>query len=156
MSFGLELYSSETYRKIHFVGTPSKALFKKYFPNLKNTYQDIEASKLALYHAYCSMAGNFPQILWTEISKNFEKDLDISADSLKPYLKQITSNFISNGETSVTGPLVRNENRTLIRHLDALANKPLQGIYFSFMNLFRKNHKMEKPHESRGISSDQI
>ena len=154
MSFGDELYSKDTYRSINFVGTAGHSDFVTCFPKLKNNYAQIKAEKLALYHAYCSMAGNFPQILWTELSQNFEKELGINSDVLKPYLKQVTTNFIEQGPSALTGPLVRNDNRTVIRHLDALTGRPLQSIYFSFMNFFKK--RTEKPHESSGISTNQI
>lgn len=156
MSFGNELYSKNVYQSMHFVGTSTETDFKSIFPKLKNTYHKIEPQKLALYHAYCSMAGNFPQILWSELSEKFENEVLVTPEALKPYLKQITENFIRQGPSATTGPLVRNDNRTVVRHLDALSGKSLQGIYFSFVNLFQKKQRMETPHESRGISTDQI
>jgi hypothetical protein len=49
----------------------------------------LNSQDKALYHALCVLAGNFPQMLWNEVSEKMQL-LEIPEASLDLYIKQIT------------------------------------------------------------------
>jgi hypothetical protein len=78
------------------------------------------------------MAGNFSQMLWKGISDRFEQQFDLPANVLHPYLRQLADNFIQAPESALTGPLVRRDQSTIERNINALDGDPLQDLYRAF------------------------
>lgn len=133
MTFGSSLYDLETYKNIPFI-IDEGLDFKEIFPLFDNPVYDLNVEYKAIYHAFCVMAGNFSQMLWKKISEEMP-NIDLPQDVMSIYLAQNTANFIANPKTSATGPLVRGDFQTIQKHIQALSNHPLLGVYKSFMAL---------------------
>ena len=82
------------------------------------------------------MAGNFPQMLWAEVSRICDEK-NIPASAFDGYLRQCVENFISDGAASLTGPFGRRDLLTVEKNKSALP-APLKNIYHSFETEFLK------------------
>jgi len=136
MTFADCLYELDTYQSVPFILEAGHS-FDQLFPNLPNPHFVISAEDKARYHAMCVMAGNFSHVLWKGISDRFEQQLELPAETLQPYLKQITDNFIAAPETALTGPLVRSDQQTIKHNLQALDGDPLQDLYHAFVCFYQ-------------------
>jgi predicted short-subunit dehydrogenase-like oxidoreductase (DUF2520 family) len=136
MTFPDDLYQLDTYRSVPFMLEAGHS-FDQLFPNLPNPHFVINVEDKTRYHAMCVMAGNFPQILWKGISDRFEKQFELPAEILQPYLKQVVANFIQTPEAALTGPLVRNDQVTIERNLTALRDDPLHDLYQAFQRFYQ-------------------
>ncbi len=137
MTFADELYELQTYRSVPFILEEGQR-FAELFPSLCNPHFSINAEDKVRYHAMCVMAGNFSQLLWKGVSDRFEEQYKLPAKLLQPYLKQLMTNFKQAPETSLTGPLARNDVQTIGHHLNALAGDPMQDLYQAFV-VFHQN-----------------
>jgi predicted short-subunit dehydrogenase-like oxidoreductase (DUF2520 family) len=142
MTFGDELYDPAVYRRMAFVCERGAPPFGELFPELANPHFAIEPADKALYHALCTMAGNFTTLLWLRAFAVFEGRLELPRAALYPYLEQTAANLERSAEP-LTGPLARGDHRTLERHLAALAGDPFEPIYRSFLIA----HRVELPGE---------
>jgi predicted short-subunit dehydrogenase-like oxidoreductase (DUF2520 family) len=139
-TFGPTLYPLKTYENTPFVlmreeWEGASGLKTQIKDNFKNPLIEIPKSKRGLYHAYCVMMANFPQMLWDEVMKESNFNLHQSTPMFEPILRQATENFIEHGSLALTGPLVRGDRATLSRHQDALSGSKLLGIYQAFVKL---------------------
>lgn len=132
MTFGPEPYDLETYRSIPFVTEDDGASFKDIFPNLSNPSWAIAPENKPLYHALCVMAGNFPTLLWSKVTGEFEDRLGLPGDILRPYLARTLENTLQNGNGALTGPLARGDRGTVQRNLAALGDDTYTDIYRAF------------------------
>jgi len=101
-------------------------------PGLPNPHFEIAPAHKAHYHALCVMAGNFSQILWQAVVTRFGS-VGLPAETLDPYLRQVTDNFIAARGSALTGPLSRGDKATIERNLAALAGDGLQHLYRAFL-----------------------
>ncbi len=147
MTFGPELYEGAFYAKVPFVTDADESTIRRLFPKMRNPVYKIKASQKALYHAYCVAAGNFPQILWSEVRRGLQQDIGLPPETMTPFLQTTMNNFLKYGDSALTGPLVRGDNKTQVRNLDALHGSPLQDLYFAFINLF-KTSKIRRGRET--------
>ena len=136
MTFSDELYELDTYKAVPFMCEAGHR-FSETFPGLPNPHFPISIQDKARYHALCVMAGNFSQILWKGVSDRFEQQFDLPASTLNPYLDQVVNNFIQKPDSSLTGPLVRNDQVTIERNIDALNDDPLQDLYRAFVQFYQ-------------------
>ncbi len=141
MTFGPDLYTLETYKRMVFITEAGRAALPDLLPDLPNRNLAIAPEKKKLYHALCSMSGNFSVLLWEHVMARFEADLGLPREVLTPYLEQITYNLGHAQESALTGPLVRGDVSTLIQHLDALAGQPDQKLYYAFLNFYLEQKK---------------
>lgn len=141
MTFSKTPMAKADFDKIHFVLTApvqtspidNKDLaFSDILPGLKNRYSFLSADKKALYHALCVVAGNFPVILWSEVQAQFQS-LQLPKEALNTYLDHVTSNFKRDGTSALTGPIVRNDIKTINDNLNALNGNSLKTIYEAFL-----------------------
>lgn len=137
MTFSKTPMLQADFDKIHFVLTAPAALktqplFNDFLPGLTNTHSFINPEQKALYHALCVVAGNFPIILWTEVLAQFQ-NLKLPKEALNTYLNRVTSNFKNEGANALTGPIVRNDLKTIKDNLHALNGNLLEPIYESFL-----------------------
>ena len=142
MTFAQNLYDLETYQSIPFV-CDEGADFTYLFPQLYNQSFNIPKTDKAYYHALCVMAGNFTQTLMRETSDQLNHQLKLPDSILFPYLLQNTKNFINNPDDSATGPIQRNDFTTVSKHLRALKNNPLEGVYQSFVTQAQQLGRVE-------------
>lgn len=135
MTFSEELYDLETYRNIPFVIERGGLAFHQLLPGLKNRSYEIEPSQKGLYHALCSLAGNFTVMLWEKAFSDFSSKLGLPQEILTPYLSRITENLANapKGTSVLTGPLVRRDQTTVDKHLHQLENDPYQDVYAAFV-----------------------
>lgn len=142
MTFADQLYDLDTYRSVPFMVEPGHD-FGEMFPALPNPHFAINVEDKARYHALCVMAGNFSQVMWKGISDRFEQQLNLPADSLHPYLKQVAANFMQAPASALTGPLVRNDQQTIERNIQSLDEDPLQDLYRAFVRFYQSDKEQE-------------
>lgn len=135
MTFADEIYSDEIYKKITFAITGFENLSEA-LPGFENPFFKISAQDKPLYHALCVVAGNFPQMLWSEVSKTcLQKNIPFEAFNL--FLRQSLENFVWSGASAITGPIARNDLATVEKNKAALPSK-LKNIYSVFSSEFLK------------------
>lgn len=135
MSFPKALLPVETYRKIHFIINGFENLTEA-LPSFNNNFSILNQKNKSLYHALCVMAGNFPQMLWSEVAKNLN-ELEVPPQALDIYIRQITENYLNLKEQALTGPLVRNDQKTISNNIFSLEkNTQLKNIYTCFNKEF--------------------
>jgi predicted short-subunit dehydrogenase-like oxidoreductase (DUF2520 family) len=142
MTFSDRLYPLDTYQRMPFIHETGFS-FSQLFPGLPNPHFAIDVEDKSRYHAMCVMAGNFTQLLWKSISDRFERQLELPAATLKPYLGQVAENFIQAPESALTGPLTRNDRQTIDRNLKSLDADPLQDLYAAFMRFYQQEKAQE-------------
>lgn len=141
MTFGAELYDLKTYLGIPFVTEKGEACFSNLFPELSNPSYQISVSDKVRYHALCVMAGNFSMLLWQKLFRDFEKKLKLPREVAFPYLEQVTKNLKNNSEFNLTGPLARNDQEILLKHLTVLEGDTYQDIYQAFIKAYQSESK---------------
>lgn len=135
MSFPQALLPDTTYPQIHFVINGAHSLHDL-LPNFSNSFSILDAEKKALYHALCVLAGNFPQLLWNEVSQQMD-NLKLPPAALDLYIRQITENYLIGKESAITGPLVRKDFSTIEKNISSLkSHQKLNQIYTSFSKEF--------------------
>jgi len=141
-TFHNSLYDLETYKSIPFITEKGRKTFYELFPELPNASYEIEASQKSLYHAWCSIAGNFTSILWAEFFNRLENKFHLPKETAFPYLKQVATNTLAN-PNSLTGPLVRGDKETIQKHLETLRDDDFYKIYNSFKELYENKTRKE-------------
>lgn len=139
MTFSTELYSEATYRQIHFVIQSNSFGYSKLqqiIPDMPNASTELPSSMASYYHAMCVMAGNMPQILWQKVNSEFKK-LKLPEDALNNYLRQTLANFIASPQSALTGPIARNDSKTIEANLNSLKQDQFQEVYQAFVNVKR-------------------
>lgn len=130
MSFTQELYSVDFYRQIHFVVDNCEQL-SEIMPAFENTFTRLTADEKKLYHSLCVVAGNFPQLLWSQAEKLFGQ-LQIPTRASDLYIRQITDNYLNLKGQALTGPLVRGDEPTIESNIESLRIAPqLQRVYLA-------------------------
>lgn len=134
MTFGFDLYEASVYPSLYFVGTESATEFRRLFPQLPNTYQQISIADKSLYHSLCVLSGNATTLLWELVFREFAA-LGMDAKALKPYLQQIAANIECEADGRFTGPWYRDDKKTIQQHLSVLDGTPLAPLYKEFHDL---------------------
>ncbi len=135
MTFSDNLYPLDFYTTIPLVGIKGQPQVINVLPFSNNPYYEIEADQKGLYHALCVLGGNFTNLLWSKVFKEFES-LHIPAQALYPYMDQILENVKLNAQKSLTGPLARRDIGTIQAHLDKLKEDPYFDVYKSFVKAY--------------------
>jgi predicted short-subunit dehydrogenase-like oxidoreductase (DUF2520 family) len=78
------------------------------------------------------MAGNFPTLLWSKVTGDFEERLGLPGDILRPYLARTLENTFRDGARALTGPLARGDRGTVRRNLAALGDDTYADVYRAF------------------------
>lgn len=141
MTFANELYSLDKYLQIPFICEESGKPFNLLLPGLSNYHVFIPRSKMAYYHALCVVANNFTTILWQDVAKKMQINLNIEFDLLKPILQQTMGNISTHIQESLTGPFARNDLTTMENNLNALRQDDLQIIYNAFISYHELKNK---------------
>ncbi len=134
MTFPFELFSPEIYSKIFFALTGASTL-EEVLPNFSNPAFQLSEKEKPLYHALCVVAGNFPQLLWNQVEEK-RRDLKIPEAAFNLYLQQSLNNFLKLKAKALTGPIVRQDFKTISLNTAALAHTKLQSIYTAFVKEF--------------------
>lgn len=140
-NFTHQLYDEKTYEKIPFVIEKGLHSFREIFPQLSNPSYEISKKDRPLYHALCVMSGNFPTILWQACSKVYSKKMKLPPTFFAPYIQNCVEQFVQDPEKALTGPLIRNDKKTIEKNLKSLKKTPLHDIYKSFVKQYPKLKK---------------
>ena len=139
MTFGAELEDADWYPLIPFVTEEGHTL-EKLLPGFPNRSWPIPAAARPLYHALCSLAGNFSFLLWKNIGDEFEKTLGLPRSLLQPFLFQAVMNSAHPTAANFTGPVARGDWETVRRHLNSLHSRPdLLKAYRSYLELAKES-----------------
>lgn len=136
MAFSSNLYSEDIYPRIPFILEYDSPAFDILLPKLPNPHFRIPKHDKTFYHALCVLGGNFTCLLWQKLFQEFAQRWQIPREALHLYLQQNVANLINQPEQALTGPLVRNDQLTLIKNLAALQGDPFQQVYESFVNAY--------------------
>lgn len=137
MSFSTELYPKEFYGGLNFV-TTSELHRDQLIPKITNPLHTIRKEEKAYYHAMCVLAGNGSVLLWQKFI--FEmKQMGISHEASLQYCTRIFQNILSNPQTALTGPLVRNDRKTLLEDLRALESDPYQNVLQALIGAYHQS-----------------
>ncbi len=136
MTFGSELYDLELYQSIPFICEAEGPGFSELMPGLPNPHTAIPRADKAIYHALCVLSGNFTTLLWRKFFAELKDRWGIPSSLAHPYLKQITQNLIHRPESALTGPLAREDWRTIESNQNALADDPYGEVYASFVKAY--------------------
>ena len=142
MTFADDPYALETYQSVPFM-LEAGYHFDDLFPNLSNPHFAIKVEDKAGYHALCVMAGNFSQLMWKSVSERFEQQFKLPTGTLNPYLERLAGNFVKAPNAALTGPLIRNDQHTIERNINALDGDPLQDLYRAFVRFYQSNESLE-------------
>lgn len=142
ISFGSSVYDLETYQKIPFI-CEEGAPFNELFPKLSNPHYSISRELKPYYHALCVMSGNFSVLLWQKLLTTLEYSFAIPHEVAFPYLKSTTDHLIENYKHSLTGPLIRNDYKTINQNLQSLERDPFLEIYKTFVKVFSENRRKD-------------
>ena len=137
MTFGQERFDQETYESILFVQQDDTPDFKNIFPCLTNPSIKISAQDKAYYHALCVMANNFTTLLWQKFFQEMSQRFNAHEDAMKTFLNQTLTNISANPEHALTGPLIRNDQNTLKKNMEALSHDPFLCVYQSFVQSYQ-------------------
>jgi predicted short-subunit dehydrogenase-like oxidoreductase (DUF2520 family) len=141
MTFNPTLYDLATYQKIPFILEKSGHAFAELLPNLSNPHYYIPTELKSFYHALCVMSGNFTAILWQKFFTELETTFQLPKALLHPYMQQIFHNLQQQPELALTGPLIRNDQKTIAANLQALQHDPFQKIYQVFVETYQQGEK---------------
>lgn len=141
MTFSFELYDKHVYETMSFVSPASTPSLKELLPELDNPHYLIPEGSEALYHALCVLSGNGTTLLWQTVLTQFQQKFSIPSSALWPYLEQIVQNLQKNPTTALTGPWVRNDEKTIQRNEQALAGSSLLKIYHSLSENYQSRAK---------------
>jgi predicted short-subunit dehydrogenase-like oxidoreductase (DUF2520 family) len=137
MTFNEDLYDFETYKSIPFVVDNNDIIKKKYLVDFPNKVYFLNKELKPLYHSLCVIGGNFSCILWQGVIENFSRELKLPKEILIPFIIQIFSNILRDEKKALTGPLIRGDEMTIKKNLDALCNKPEKELYEAFIKYYR-------------------
>ena len=139
MTFGDELYPLETYRQIPFVVERPHHL-KDLLPEIENRSFQILPQDKARYHSLCVMSGNFSMLLWRKMFEDFERHLGLPREVAIPYMKQVFEN-LQKDPTNLTGPLERQDRKTISANLESLRTDPYLAVYQGFVKAYEGGSK---------------
>lgn len=137
MSFNTDLYDASLYPTIPFAIAEKGPSLAELLPGLANPSFRLPSAKRDLYHALCVMGGNFSTMLWQQFFDGMQQSLGIDRALLLPYVNQVSQNTMQS-DHAVTGPLVRGDQGTIAKHLNALGDDPLAHVYRAMLNLHQE------------------
>lgn len=143
MTFSNSLYPKNRYLTIHFVVDRDAPSFEKLLPGVPNPHSYLDKDLKEKYHALCVLSGNYSCMLWQKLFATFENEFNIPLSAAHPYLQQQTQNIIDNYQLALTGPLVRNDEKTIIKNLSALSFDSFQQVYQSFVSCYQQQREGE-------------
>lgn len=138
MSFTPSVYTIDIYQSIWFITEQEGLSFNALLPGVPNQHAAIPKKDKNLYHSLCVLSSNFTCLLWQKLFTTLEQQWHIPSAAAQPILKQVMTNLINNPQTALTGPLVRNDQNTIQRNLQALENDPYQDVYQAFVQAYQQ------------------
>lgn len=140
MTFSHDLYEVDSYRHIPFIVDEDAPDFSQLLPGLSNPQYRLSKKLKPKYHALCVLSGNFSCMLWNKLFDDFEGELNLPATLAHPYLQQQVRNLLTHPKQALTGPLVRNDQKTITNNIAALAGDEFQAVYQSFVRCYSEQN----------------
>jgi predicted short-subunit dehydrogenase-like oxidoreductase (DUF2520 family) len=141
MSFGHTLHSEDIYRQMWFIVEDNNKTFAELLPNLPNSSKTIPSDAKGLYHSLCVLSSNFTCLLWQKMLNTLQNEWQIPSEAVYPILQQVMNNITHDHNTALTGPLLRNDEKTIHNNLQALADDPYQAVYQAFVLAYQQEKK---------------
>ena len=136
MSFSNTFLDLETYSSIPFVGCEENDVFRRTFPSfMQNPYYQIEPQQKVKYHALCVLVNNCAMQLWARSVDEASAQMGLPVSIFDPIIQRSASSWVEDKASGITGPLVRNDLKTIEAHLGALDDEPLLKLYKAFLEL---------------------
>jgi hypothetical protein len=136
MSYGPYLYDLQSYKQVPLVSTAEIGLSE-----LPNPKFHIPSESKARYHALCVIAGNFSVLIWQKFF--FEMaTYGIPSPACLPYFRQINANIEAAPFSALTGPLMRNDIKTMEMNMHSLHGDPFREVYKHMVHAFETQMKM--------------
>ena len=130
--------------KEHFITIEGKKeaveRFKPFIKYFTNNYMYVNKDEKVAFHLAAVLTNNFPTILIsiaTKILKDLPKEKALSI--ILPLLNDSFENLNYKRELSLTGPLVRKDEKTIQKHLSIIKDDKITDIYNSFSDYFKDN-----------------
>jgi 2-dehydropantoate 2-reductase len=136
MTFTNNLYEESFYKKILFTLDDDDLKFNEIFPMLKNPHIKIPKKDKAKYHALCVMANNYTCLLWQKFFNEMIHQYGAESNALIPFLNKTAENIALDYKSCLTGPLSRNDHKTLDKNIKSLEGDSYQEIYKSFVKMY--------------------
>lgn len=130
MSFPKALYSLKFYPTIPFAVFGKKTL-KNILPGIPNPSFYISPREKAQYHAFCVTTGNLPIILEQQGLLGLKR-LGVPVEASLNFIAQVQNNFQKSPENSLTGPIQRQDFKTMKKNIQALDGNKIQKIFEQF------------------------
>lgn len=146
MTFGVETYEPDVYLQMPFICDFPSHGFEAVLPGLENPRWTLSPDKKSLYHSLCVTSGNFSAILCSAVLNKFEDELDLPKEVLVPYMQQTLKNVFSDPNKNLTGPLIRQDQKTMKLNLKALDHDPLSELYRAFQDYYPKTQEGDSEH----------
>jgi len=137
MTFSSDLYAKERYLTIHFVIDDDAPDFEILLPGIPNSHSRLQKINKEKYHALCVLSGNFSCMLWQKLFSSLENEFNIPQSAAYPFLQQQTQNLLDHYQSALTGPLVRDDKKTITKNLAALSEDLFQQVYQSFVSCYQ-------------------
>ncbi len=118
MSFSDTLFDLKTYQSLHWAITGAASL-QSILPELPNPSFVLDEKNKPLYHAWCVLSAAGAQTIWKSALQQL-KSIGVKEEGALIYIQQISKNFLTSPENSLTGPWVRQDQETIQRNLRAL------------------------------------
>jgi predicted short-subunit dehydrogenase-like oxidoreductase (DUF2520 family) len=144
MTFSHSLYDLSVYQRIPFILEPGDLTFADLLPGLHNAHFVIPLQLKAFYHALCVLSGNFTCLLWQKFFSELQDTFHLPKEVGLIYLEQIFTNLRDDYRTSLTGPIVRDDKKTIAANLLALKDDPYQEVYRAFVEAHKSQSRGDK------------
>ena len=139
MTFGPDPYPLSSYQEIPFIISNEGPCLANLLPGLCNPSVRISPEMRSKYHAYCVMSGNFTSIIWSLIRQRMQQEIGIDPSLMHPYLQQTCTNIIKS-DRPLTGPFVRNDQKTIKQHQQCLKNTAWQTLYDTMYEIYLREY----------------
>ena len=140
MTFNHSYYTLDEYKEIPFCFTSNKYQFTQLLPNIPNRSFYLSIEKKHYYHAMCVVSNNFTTILWQKFINEMKEMLGMDDIHIFPILEKTFQNIRNDYRTALTGPIVRNDHKTIQNNIKSLRETPLEKIYEEMITLNQENN----------------
>lgn len=136
-TFNQGTYELSVYQQIPFMIEMEGPRFEELLPGLNNPHFKIKREQKPYYHSLCVMANNFTTLLWQKFFTEMKEQFDVSAKELMPFLEQTLLNISKDHNNALSGPIARNDTKTLQQNLNALKNDSHFDIFQAFLKTYK-------------------
>lgn len=134
-SFPIEALAPATMARIAIAREEGAPHFASILRGAANPEFVVRAEDRPYYHALAVLSGNFAAHLWNETAKGVAARFGLPPEEiLGTYLAGVVDRFRESPFDSLTGPVARQDAKTVAANLAALAGEPrLKALYEAFL-----------------------